>query len=80
MKIKVIAFGIAKDILQARETEMVLQEASTIKDLKAALFKQYPDFKALASLSFAVDEHYQDDYFLLSDAQEVVIIPPVAGG
>lgn len=80
MILKLTAFGIAKDILGRRVLEIELAENSTIKDLKTVLLSQYPDFTKLANLSFAVNEEYQKDDFLLSTNQEVVIIPPVAGG
>lgn len=80
MILKLTAFGIAKDILGRRVLEIELAENSTIKDLKTVLLSQYPDFSKLVSLSFAVNEEYQKDDFLLSTNQEVVIIPPVAGG
>lgn len=80
MILKLTAFGIAKDILGRRVLEIELADNSTIEDLKTVLLSQYPDFTKLANLSFAVNEEYQKDDFLLSTNQEVVIIPPVAGG
>lgn len=80
MILKLTAFGIAKDILGKRVLEIEVENESSIADLKAVLLQQYSDFSKLASLTFAVDETYQDDDFLLSANQEIVIIPPVAGG
>jgi molybdopterin synthase sulfur carrier subunit len=80
MILKLTAFGIAKDILGKRVLEIELKKDSKIADLKVLLLTQYPDFSKLANLTFAVDEAYQNDDFLLSANQEIVIIPPVAGG
>lgn len=80
MKINLIAFGIAKDILGQRKLSIEITENSQISDLKNTLIEQYPDFKKLAKLSFAINEEYQTDNFSLSANEEVVIIPPVAGG
>lgn len=80
MKIKLRAFGIAKDILGNRILEIEVKEKATIANLKTLLIETYPTFSKLASLSFAVNESYQEDDFLLSEGEEVVIIPPVAGG
>ena len=80
MILKLTAFGIAKDILGKRVLEIEMERNSKISDLKTVLLHQYPDFSKLANLTFAVDEAYQDDGFLLSANQEIVIIPPVAGG
>jgi len=80
MKIKLLAFGIAKDILKGQHLEMTIPEGATVGDLKTILKKEYPDFQKLVSLSLAVDENYQTDAFALKENQEIVIIPPVSGG
>jgi len=80
MKINLIAFGIAKDILQSRQMEIELTEGDTISSLKKELFQRYPDFLNLKSLSFAVGDNYEEDTYTLHDDDEVVIIPPVSGG
>jgi molybdopterin converting factor small subunit len=80
MKINLTAFGIAKDILQAKQLEFELADGDTIYSLKEKLFQRYPDFLNLKSLSFAVGDNYEEDSCLLHDQDEVVIIPPVSGG
>lgn len=80
MKIKLIAYGIAKDILKGKERTFELLEGSTIADLKNNLLESYPQFSKLKSLSFAVAEEYREDDFELSEDCEVVLIPPVSGG
>ncbi len=80
MKLKLIAYGIAKDIVNGREIVIDIPEESTIADLKSILLQRYPPFSKLKSLSFAVGDEYQTDTFLLSNEKEVVIIPPVSGG
>jgi molybdopterin converting factor small subunit len=80
MKVTLIAYGIAKDILKAKKMEFELSSGGSISNLKQNLYQQYPDFTKLKSLAFAVGEDYQDDSYLLKDNDEVVIIPPVSGG
>lgn len=80
MKIKLVAFGIARDILKDSNISFLFTDGKTIGDLKNALTKKYPEFEKLASLRFAVGEDYQEDDFELSEENEVVIIPPVSGG
>jgi molybdopterin converting factor small subunit len=80
MKINLIAFGIAKDILQSKQMEYELKQGDTISSLKQNLFQRYPEFSKLKSLAFAVGENYQDDSYGLHENDEVVIIPPVSGG
>lgn len=80
MNIKLVAFGIAKDILQHRELPFTVRSDATVGDVKELLKTTYPKFKKLAKFSLAVEESYQSDDFVISEGQEVVIIPPVAGG
>lgn len=80
MKVKVIAYGIAKDILKGSKAEVELIDNVSIQGLKNLLVDQYPAFKELRSLRFAVNEEYQDDSFELNSQDEVIIIPPVSGG
>jgi molybdopterin synthase sulfur carrier subunit len=80
MKIKVLAFGIAKDILGGSTLTIEMQEQPTADGLKKHLCGLYPDFEHLASLSIAVNAEYADGDQLINAGDEVVIIPPVSGG
>jgi molybdopterin converting factor small subunit len=80
MTLKIVAYGIAKEIINAREKDWQVEGVRNISDLKSKLISDFPDFSKLTKLSFAVDEEYRDDDFNLKDGDEVVIIPPVSGG
>jgi len=80
MKIRLVAFGIAKEILEGSKAEIELDEKANISDLKSKLTSRYPAFSDLASLRFAINEDYQEDGYELNENDEVVIIPPVSGG
>ena len=80
MTIKLVAYGIAKDILKSKEKVWEVSHAGTIQILKDQLLTEYPSFANLSKLSFAVGEEYREDSFQLTDGDEVVIIPPVSGG
>ena len=80
MKVKVVAFGIAKDILGTSKSDIELDGEKTIHSLKGKLVATYPKFGELARLSFAVNEEYRTDEFTLDENDEVVLIPPVSGG
>jgi molybdopterin converting factor small subunit len=80
MTLEIVAYGIARDILQHKTMHLDVPEGTSIAGLKQVLFDRYPALQGLASVSFAVDEEYQDDAYPLSDRQSVVIIPPVSGG
>ena len=80
MKVQLLAFGIAKDILGARSMPYDLRIGNTILDLKGALTSEYVGFEALAKVSFAVNTSYVTDDHILQEGDEVVLIPPVSGG
>ncbi len=80
VKIKLIAYGIAKDILQTNSMDLEVSESASILDVKRSLVTQFPEFQKLQSLKFAVNQDYQIDDFALKVNDEVVIIPPVSGG
>ena len=79
MKVKITAFGIAKDIVGGKHLE--LEVAGTeLSEIRQELINQFPDFGKLASLKFAVNTSYVDDSYQLNENDEVVLIPPVSGG
>lgn len=80
MKVRLLAFGIAKDILGTNKTVLEISTPYKLTQVKEELFLKYPKFEKLKKISFAVDENYQPDSFVLTENQEVVIIPPVSGG
>ena len=80
MTIQLLAFGIAKEILQTRTRSFELTEGSNIENLKTALIAEFPDLSRLQRISFAVNEIYVHDNYLLHEGDEVVLIPPVSGG
>ncbi len=80
MKINVLAFGIAKDIFGGSSINVELPEQGTTGNLKQSLESSYPLLKQLASYMVAVNNEYAQDENILSERDEVAIIPPVSGG
>jgi molybdopterin converting factor subunit 1 len=80
MKLKILFFGIASDIVQTTEIDIHLQESTTVFDCKMALQTQFPNLKNLNSYAIAVNEIYADNELVLKSADVVAIIPPVSGG
>ncbi|WP_306643799.1 MoaD/ThiS family protein [Sanyastnella coralliicola] len=76
---KVIAFGIAKEIIGQQYLNLE-EQPSNVLELKKQLLARYPGFLELASLRIAVNEAYAEDDHLLNTTDEIVIIPPVSGG
>lgn len=81
MKIKVLTFGIARDIIGTSQIELELHdEATTALDLKKKFLEKYPAFAALNYLQIAVNQEFAADQQQISPGDEVALIPPVSGG
>ncbi len=80
MNIRIKAFGIAREIINNSKVELTLEGVETTGQLKQYLISAYPAFAELLTFSLAVKDEYQEDDFLLTDNDEVIIIPPVSGG
>jgi molybdopterin converting factor subunit 1 len=81
MKLRIIAFGIARDIFGHSfiEIDWPLNQP-TVQDIKLWLTKQYPEFAKLASFAVAVNAQYVADGATVKESDEIAIIPPVSGG
>ena len=81
MRVEVIAFGIAKDIVKSKSINLEMTDTEiTVRDVKERLIQDFPEFGKLASLKIAVNADYVTDNHELNENDEVVIIPPVSGG
>ena len=81
MKIKVVLFASARDILDSSEIEIDMAPSSTVGDLKRELSQDFPALQDLVSQSvFAVNHEYALDETVLDGELEVALIPPVSGG
>lgn len=78
-KLKLKAFGIAREILGGREIELEFS-VQRVGDLRLQLIESYPKLKGLKSFMIAVNQTYADDELLISAVDEIAIIPPVSGG
>ena len=79
MKVNVLAFGIAKDIFGSSVINIELPGATT-GALKEYLEEHYPRLKQLVSYMVAVNNEYALDESILTEQDEIAIIPPVSGG
>ena len=75
-----MAFGIARDIFGASTIKVKAQENSTVKKLLEDLNEQYPALQELRSVAIAINTEYASMEQPIKPGDEVVIIPPVAGG
>lgn len=80
MKIKILAFGITRDILGGSTVEMQIPTAANVADLRAALYAEYPALQKLNNLAIALNTEYASEEQTITERDEVVLIPPVSGG
>ncbi|MDV7695531.1 MoaD/ThiS family protein [Chryseobacterium soli] len=80
MKLKILAFGITKDIFGTSEKEIEVDEGLTVSQLKNILEENFPGLKKLNSYFIAIDEEYAEEDQVITSTNEIAIIPPVSGG
>ena len=80
MKIKILAFGITRDILGGSTVEMQIPATASVADLRAALYAEYPALQKLNNLAIALNTEYASEEQTITEKDEVVLIPPVSGG
>jgi sulfur-carrier protein len=76
---KVRAFGITREILGAKE-KLIETDGQTVGELRSWLLKSYPPLESLRSLMIAVNNSYAEDNVVLTEGDEIGLIPPVSGG
>ena len=80
MVVKVIAFGIAKDIFGSGVVETEPYDGASVGTLRNLLEQKYPKLKELATYMIAVNNEYAEPNVTLKQGDEVAVIPPVSGG
>ncbi|HVR28932.1 MAG TPA: molybdenum cofactor biosynthesis protein MoaE [Thermoanaerobaculia bacterium] len=81
MKIALLAFASAGDILGTGETVLEIPRSTTLAELKAILEERHPAFAPLwTRIAVAVNGDLRSDETTLVDGDEVALLPPVSGG
>jgi molybdopterin converting factor subunit 1 len=80
MTLKILTFGIARDIIGGSNFILDAPEGTTVAQLKKRLLDHYPTFGNLSSLLIAVNEEYGDDETVILEGDDIALIPPVSGG
>lgn len=77
---KLLCFGIAKEIVGSADCAVTNPAISTVAELKQYLKNTYPEFKSYKDFQIAVNQAFAQDTTPLSSSDEIAIIPPVSGG
>lgn len=80
MKIQLLLFGIATDLLQTSSLIVEVSEGCTVASFKKEIAATYPQLENINSYAIAVNEVYASDETVLNSNDVVAIIPPVSGG
>ena len=81
MQIKVLFFGILKDLAGQNSETLTLPEGATLAELLAQYGARYPRMQNyLPGLATAVNQVYAGRAAGLRDGDEVGLLPPVSGG
>ena len=80
MKISILAFGVAREIIGGAATSLEWQEGGTVGELKSTLEKKYPALGSIGHYLIAVNQQCVADQVSVQLQDEVAIIPPVSGG
>jgi molybdopterin synthase sulfur carrier subunit len=80
MKLTILAFGVAADIIGNPHIEIEVSEPLTAGLLKELLEQKYPGLKELASFLLAVNNEYAEEQLPIRATDEIAMIPPVSGG
>lgn len=81
MQIKILTFGIAREICGGSATlQLEVPEHFSAAQLRQLLTEKYPRLAGLSSFLLAVNEEFAETDTLIQPGDEIAIIPPVSGG
>lgn len=81
MQVRVLLFGVLKDIFQRSEELLDLSTDATVSDLLDHYRRRAPErSNFFHSLALAVNQQYASPNHPLHDGDEVALLPPVSGG
>ena len=80
MEYTIALFGITKEIVGNSSTTLEVSDTLTTDGLLTLLRAEYPQLAAIRSLLLAVNNEYAEQDLVLSERDEIALIPPVSGG
>ncbi len=81
MRVRVLFFGVLKDLAGMSSDLVDLRDGASVRDLLAQYANQKPALAdALPSIAVAVNQHYAAADTVLKASDEVALLPPVSGG
>jgi molybdopterin converting factor subunit 1 len=79
MRVRVLYFGVLKDLVGRSSTEMTLREGLSVAEL-LEVHRGLAAALVWDSIAVAVNQEYARAEDVLKDGDEVALLPPVSGG
>jgi molybdopterin synthase sulfur carrier subunit len=80
MKVKVLLFGIVREIAGSPELRLEYPQPICVDELLENVKEKYKKLRSLKSIVVAVNNEYAKPDQIINPDDEIAIIPPVAGG
>lgn len=81
MVVKVLFFAAAREVAGTSGMDIVLEDETTLGQLKQNLVEQFPGLlHVLGHSTISVDREYAPDHRILYHGAEVAVLPPSSGG
>ena len=78
--VSVLLFGITRDLTGQSTVSVPLTKDARVSDLLNQLHQQFPVLTGIRSLLVAVNGEYAEADQVLTQNDEIALIPPVSGG
>ena len=79
MKLNILYFGLIAEAIKCTQEEFILENETTVKQLKDILINKYTELEKL-SYQIAVNQKLASPDTLITNNSEIAILPPFAGG
>lgn len=81
MRVRVLFFGVLKEIVGKGEGQLDLPDGSSVSDLISLCAHEFPEIRGtVPSLAVAVNQNYCSARTVLHADDEIALLPPVSGG
>ena len=81
MRVRVLVFGILKDLIRGESSQLDLPDGATVQTVLDFYRGLGSNHSAVwSSVAVAVNRQYVTGAHLLADGDEVALLPPVSGG
>jgi len=81
MRVRVLFFGMLKDLVGKSSDSLELPEGASVRDVLEHYLSRVPKLKtSLTSIAVAVNQQYASAETKLKNDDEVALLPPVSGG